>query len=286
MNQKLIRHIADKLNISIKNYRSVTGGDISRAFLLETSHEKFFIKINQTPQAYQMFQIEKQALETIQKTKTIATPNVILCGKVDTDAFLLLEFIETKRPNSKELALLGKQIAELHLTTSDYFGWDAHNFIGSLPQSNKKHTNWTSFYLKERIFPQLEMAHQQGLISKQEIPNYHHAETRCESFFDQVQPALLHGDLWSGNFLIRADGTPFLIDPALYFGHSMMDIAMSKLFGGFGDSFYSAYHQIIRPEPQASQLVDLYQLYYLLVHLNLFGRSYYASCQTILQAYF
>ena len=102
----------------------------------------------------------------------------------------------------------------------------------------------------------------------------------------EVSPSVLHGDLWGGNYLIAADGTPYLIDPATYWGHSMVDIAMSRLFGGFGSEFYSAYHNIIPKTDNYNAQIDLYQLYFLLVHLNLFGRSYYGSAAAVLEKYF
>jgi fructosamine-3-kinase len=96
----------------------------------------------------------------------------------------------------------------------------------------------------------------------------------------------LHGDLWAGNYLISTDGTPYLIDPAAYYGHSLVDIAMSKLFGSFGQSFYDAYHEINPKSENYSQQIELYQLYYLLVHLNLFGSGYYSSVSSVLRKYF
>jgi fructosamine-3-kinase len=187
----------------------------------------------------------------------------------------LLKFIETKRTTADQFAVLGQQLAALHKTTNDTFGWPRDNFIGRLPQRNFQNVDWTTFYLESRLIPQLKMSQNHGLFDSSDIPEDSRMVEVCEELFSGVTPSLLHGDLWSGNYLISTDGTPYLIDPAVYYGHSEVDLAMSLLFGGFGESFYAAYHEIIPATPGMDERIGIYQLYYLLVHLNLFGAPYY-----------
>ena len=282
----LIGHISTLLGERVKGYTPISGGDISSAYLIITSFEKFFLKVNSSVTALDMFLSEEKALTTIAKTNTIATPKIIACNTFDNKSFLLMEYIENKTPNSKDLEVFGKQLAQLHKVTYGEFGFDSNNFIGSLLQSNKKHHNWNDFYIEERLIPQLQLAKSKRLLNSSEVPNIELLKEKCLPYFKNIKPSLLHGDLWSGNYLISSHGKPNLIDPAIYFGHNEVDIAMSKLFGGFGLSFYDSYHSIIPKDEFTVDRIQLYQLYYLLVHLNMFGSSYYSSVKQILSKYF
>lgn len=282
----LIGHISSLLGERVKGYTPISGGDISRAYLLKTSNNNYFLKVNSKATALDMFLYEKIALTTIANTNTIATPKIIACNSFDDDSFLIMDHIEIKTTNSKDLEVFGNQLAQLHKVTSDEFGLDSNNFIGSLHQSNKKHKTWTDFYIEERLIPQFQLAKSKGLLNSSEVPNIELLKEKCLPYFKNVKPSLLHGDLWSGNYLISSSGKPYLIDPAIYFGHNEVDIAMSKLFGGFGQSFYDSYHSIIPKDEFTEDRIQFYQLYYLLVHLNMFGSSYYQSVKQIVNKYF
>ncbi|MDD2551518.1 MAG: fructosamine kinase family protein [Dysgonamonadaceae bacterium] len=285
--KKLISHISHLTNKEFHNIQSVSGGSISSAFVLKTDDGAYFLKVNSQPDAYEMFVAEKTGLKTIEDTKTIAVPKVHLVNRYEGKSFLLMDYVESKHADPKDLKLLGSQLTHLHLNTADEFGFTSNNFIGSLPQSNNQHASWPDFYWHERILPQLKLAEQKNLLNSKEIIAEQVALKVFEKLLDNdVKPSLVHGDLWGGNYLIAVDGTPYLIDPAVYYGHSMVDIAMSKLFGGFGNDFYSAYHDIIPKTDYYNAQIDLYQLYFLLVHLNLFGRSYYGSVASIMKRYF
>jgi fructosamine-3-kinase len=218
---------------------------------------------------------ECAGLKAIAATKAIRTPEILHCGAYEKSGCLLLEFIEAQGARIDHFAVLARQLAALHKTTNDTFGWTNDNFIGRLPQRNSQDANWTAFYLESRLIPQLMMARDHGLLSATDIPDDTKMLSVFEELFSGVTPSLLHGDLWNGNYLISTDGTPYLIDPAVYYGHSEVDLAMSLLFGGFGESFYAAYHEIIPATPGMDERIGIYQLYYLLVHLNLFGAAYY-----------
>ncbi len=287
MNKDLKAHIEYLLCIKIEQAQPVSGGDISKAYLLTTESERFFCKVNPNPSAFDMFRTEKAGLEAIAQTKTMATPKILLCEKLETGGFLIMEHIESKKPSSKEMTLLGHQLAALHkLSSAETFGWEASNFIGNLPQPNNKHSSWADFYVQERLLPQFRMAVDADLLSPNEIPSESALQKTCALTFPKVRPSLLHGDLWSGNFLISEAGTPFLIDPAVYYGHNEVDLAMTKLFGGFGEEFYAAYSEHIPTTPLEKERTDIYQLYYLLVHLNLFGTTYKGAVMSILKRYF
>ena len=284
--EQIIRHISDQIQSEITAFRPVSGGDISSAYLLETQSQKFLLKVNSKSSAKTMFDAEQQGLRAIESTKTIAVPHVHLVDELDGKAFLLMDFVESRRPNAKDYTHFGRDLANMHLVSNDQFGFSSDNFIGSLSQSNAFHTDWAEFYWNERILPQLEIAKKNTALDDAKIPSKESALKIFRQVFGEVKPSLLHGDLWGGNYLISTDGTPFLIDPAVYYGHSIVDVAMSRLFGGFDAEFYDAYHEIIPKQTYYQEQIKLYQLYYLLVHLNLFGRSYRSSVVDILDRYF
>lgn len=284
--QTLSNHISDLLAEKILSFRSVSGGDISSAYKVDTEKRPYFLKVNNASFALDMFRAEQKGLEAIEKTRTIAVPHVHLVDSIEGQSFLLMDLVESKRPDTYDYQRLGTQLAQLHQCSQTDFGFLSDNFIGSLPQQNNPHSDWATFYWFERILPQLQMALKTRLIQPDIIPEKQKAIILFQNIFGDVKPSLLHGDLWGGNYLIATDGTPYLIDPAVYYGHSMVDIAMSHLFGGFGTDFYNAYHEIIPKSTHYDAQIELYQLYYLLVHLNLFGSGYYSSVASILKRYF
>jgi len=286
VNSKFQDHIANRLNEPILSCYSVSGGDISRAYKIDTPNKSYFLKINNADNALSMFQSEAYGLQLIQNTNTIKVPTVLFCDGFQDTFFLIMEYIESKSPSNHDLKVLGTKLAELHQNTSDVFGLKEDNFIGSLSQSNKQSTSWVDFYAKERLLPQLQLTRQKGLLSANECPSENIMTERLEELFFNVKPSMLHGDLWSGNYLISTNGIPYLIDPAIYYGHHEVDIAMTKLFGGFGDSFYKAHSEYFPVTTETRARIEIYQLYYLLVHLNLFGKSYYNSVKSILIKYF
>ena len=286
MDSIFIKHIETILNKKVTQLTSVSGGDISQAFKIETLSESYFLKVNRTPNALNMFQSEAYGLQLIYNTNTIKTPEVLACDRHQNFAFLLTEFIESKSPSSKDFKNLGHKLAKLHQYSSKSFGLDQNNFIGSLPQSNKTHNSWLDFYISERLLPQLKLANKKGLLTKIECSTEENIKNQLQKLFKNIKPVLLHGDLWGGNYLISKNGEPYLIDPAVYFGHNEVDIAMSKLFSGFGNSFYEAYFTNFKLDFETAARIEIYQLYYLLVHLNLFGSTYYGSVSSILKKYF
>lgn len=284
--QALANYISDILAEKILSFKPVSGGDISSAYRIDTETAKYFLKVNGASFALKMFHAEREGLQAIEATKTIAAPHVYRVDSIDGKAFILMDLVESKRPGSSDYRELGKQLAQLHQCSGADFGFSSNNFIGSLHQQNHPHSDWPEFYWFERILPQLQLAFKAGMIQRDLMPEETKAITLFQDISGNIKPSLLHGDLWGGNYLIATDGTPYLIDPAVYYGHSMVDIAMTRLFGGFGNDFYDAYHESIPQSGQHETQIDLYQLYYLLVHLNLFGSGYYSSVSSILKKYF
>jgi len=282
----LVNYLSNFIGETILSIKPISGGDISSSFLLNTSKNKYFLKVNSSINGLAMFQAEVIGLSAINETKAIKTPNIIICGNYQKYAYLLMEYIEVRSASANDFELLGHHLALLHKVSKHEFGFNENNFIGSLSQSNRKHKYWTNFYLEERIIPQLKLALAKKLLTKTDVPSYQNMHDICEKLFKNIKPSLLHGDLWSGNYLISSDGTPYLIDPAVYYGHHEVDIAMSKLFGGFGASFYKAYNTHFHLDQLSNARMELYQLYYLLVHLNLFGTSYFNSVKKIISKYF
>ena len=197
-----------------------------------------------------------------------------------------MEYISSKRAEPADMRRFGEELAAMHQIHTDSFGLSSNNFIGSLPQRNQKHSNWTDFYLLERLLPQLKLARDQGALSRNDIPSEDVVWHKLAQLFPEVKPSLLHGDLWSGNYLISTTSVPYLIDPATYYGHYEVDLAMSKLFGGFSTAFYESHQEHLPTEREFEARTDIYQLYYLLVHLNLFGASYYSTVSGIIKRYF
>jgi len=284
LNKVQLEHI---LGESIRSIQTLYGGDIALAQRADTKEHLYFVKSAGFPNAKELFDKEVIGLITLEQSKTIRVPSIIGTYSLDGVSCLILEFIKSKTPQVKDMEHFGRQLAHLHLSAkTKVFGFETDNFIGKLPQSNQKHSDWFSFYAKERLWPQLHLAQDLKLLDSGEIPTLECLTGRCQEFFGEVSPSLLHGDLWSGNYLIDKTAEPYLIDPAVYYGHNEVDLAMSRLFGGFSTSFYDAYNEIIPPHDNQKELREIYQLYYLLVHLNLFGASYKKAVVHILKKYF
>lgn len=280
------KYLSTKLNETVIDSIPIVGGDISKAYHVTTTANNYFVKLNTTPKALDMFKAEVFGLQTIAKTNTIKTPKVLAYDSFKNTAFLVLEFIVAKTPTSIDFKNFGNQLAKMHQHTTQCYGLTKDNFIGYLPQQNTLKNCWTTFYVEARLFPQLLLATQNGLLARTEYPTLINLKKRLKPLFKNIKPSLLHGDLWSGNYLIAKDGSPYLIDPAIYYGHNEVDIALSKLFGGFDNAFYKSYSSHFPTDANTVARINMYQLYYLLVHLNMFGPSYSNSVRSILKQYF
>lgn len=269
------------LDTPIHGAMGVSGGDINQAACLETAQGRLFIKWNPcVPQG--MFEAEARGLGTLRAAGTpLKIPQVI----AQSDEFLILEWLPTARATPLTVQRLGEGLAALHQTTATQHGFTGDNFIGRLPQSNTYEKRWPAFYREQRIRAQIDIARRAGTLPAERERRLNALCDRMETLLPNVAPALLHGDLWGGNWLATEAETPALIDPAAYWGHREVDLAMTELFGGFPPSFYAAYQAAFPLEAGYHERRPLYQLYFLLVHLNLFGESYGSQVDAILRRY-
>jgi len=272
--------------IELISVSPVGGGDINDAFRLITSEGDFFVKKNSSSGFPGMFKKEAMGLELLDRTKAIRVPKVIDFGESGDEAFLILRFIRSGQRKPIFWDQFAHQLGNLHRHSNDSFGLDHNNYIGSLHQSNKKHKTWHEFFVSERLEVQVKLARNSGLIDKNTISAFEKFYKKINDIFTVEQPALLHGDLWGGNFMVDENGGPVLIDPAVYYGHREMDLAMTKLFGGFDSKFYDAYNQYYPLEKAWQERVDYCNLYPLMVHVNLFGKTYLRSVNSILNKFY
>jgi protein-ribulosamine 3-kinase len=266
-------------------FSSVSGGSINQAYRLEVDGERFFIKVNSASKYPLMFELEAKGLQGLRAEGGPQIPEFVANGYADDDAFLILRWIESGRKPTEFGEVFGKQLATLHRQTHKLFGWEEDNYIGSLFQSNSRLKKWHEFYIINRLDPHVEMAFNSGLLSKQHIRNFNTLYSKLDSLVPDEVPALIHGDLWGGNYLVDANGEPVLIDPAVYYGHREMDLAMMYLFGGFDHEVFDHYHANFPLENGWRDRVPLNQLYPLLVHVNLFGLGYVGQVDGALQPF-
>ncbi|MCB0705228.1 MAG: fructosamine kinase family protein [Saprospiraceae bacterium] len=285
MTPDLLRLCESILEVNIISFTPLRGGDISDAYQVATIEGPFFLKVLSGPAAAEMLQQEEIGLREIAKTGTVKTPLIRSSGSRESTALLLLEFIESGNTSPDFWKSFGQQLARLHQTNAPSFGFRENNFIGSLTQRNRRWDCWPDFYQEERLAPQVKLAYDQGLLDTGDLALFDHIYTCVAENCPEEVPSLIHGDLWSGNFLCSTSGEAVLIDPAVAFSHREMDLAMCRLFNGFDRKFYRAYEEAYPIERGFESRLPLYQLYYLLVHLNIFGRGYYSSVRQILTAF-
>lgn len=278
---EFLNTILQQENLKLQNHKPLQGGDINDVFLLETDKGKFVIKVNAN-RLPNMFEAEANGLQLLKNTKTFTIPEVIHFGETKNHSYLLLEYINPGTKNPKFNDSFGQKLAALHQTTASHFGLDHNNYIGSLPQKNEGiFTHSAEFYSEKRLKPQLHLAAQNGFNFKNLNPFFKNIQNEIPD----EPPALIHGDLWNGNYLVDNSGNPCLIDPSVCFASREMDLAMMQLFGGFADEVFNTYNEAFPLKKEWKTRTDLWQLYYLIVHLNLFGSGYFNQVNTIIRKY-
>jgi fructosamine-3-kinase len=284
---KISKILSSHFNREVRIFavQPVSGGDINAAIKVISSVGNFFVKWNSAHKFPEMFHKEAKGLKLLAEANQIKTPQIIGVDQADDHSFLVLEYIENGRIHSKFWSQFAISLAKQHQSSQNNFGLDHDNYIGSLYQSNKNHKDWITFFIQERIKAQLKLANDFNLIDKAILKAAERLFLVLNEIIPDEPPALLHGDLWNGNFMIDSQGNPCLIDPAVYYGHREMDLAMTKLFGGFPDEFYEAYQHFFPLENGWVKRFEIHNLYPLLVHVNLFGGQYVSQVVLILKKF-
>jgi fructosamine-3-kinase len=285
--EKVKTKIEQKLGNKIKSFTSLSGGCISDAYKITLSDgSNYFLKYNPST-SNDMFIKEANGLKELSKGNAIRIPEVL---NFDED-YILLEFIAAGSRKKNFFEEFGRSFAEMHKHTNDTFGFYEDNFIGSNLQMNipdeREKTDWTSFYFNKRILFQLQLAERLGNSTDTLRKGVLKLENKIEDIIggSKEKPSLLHGDLWGGNYMVDENGNAVLIDPAVYYGHREADLAMTKLFGGFSSEFYKTYFETFPLEDGYEYRENIYKLYHMLNHLNLFGGGYYSQAISLIKFY-
>ncbi|KAA9352831.1 fructosamine kinase family protein [Larkinella humicola] len=271
-------------SVEVLEARFLVGGNVNTAAQVFSSEGLFFVKWN-PEENVDMFEWEARGLDLLRSTEAIYIPEVIGYGKYRDKTYLVLEYIDPVVPKSNYWESFGQSLALLHSHTQSKFGLHFDNYIGSLLQSNTLTDNGITFYIEQRLQPQAGMALYKGLISKELYAKFQKLYQRLPDLLPVERPALLHGDLWSGNVMVNEQGDAALIDPAVYYGLREAELAFTTLFGGFDERFYDAYDEAFPMEDGFQERIPIYNLYPLLVHLNLFGTGYLSGIERVLNRF-
>ena len=287
MNQRIKNKLEDVLKISVSSFSSLSGGCISNAYKLRTTDSRnYLLKINENHKG-DMFLKEANGLIELKKAKAIKVPDVILAEK----DFILMEFINSSSRSKSFFKDFGIKFSQMHKYSSPGFGFYEDNYIGANPQENipakDEEKDWVEFYFNKRILYQYKLAEKNGYSTNELRKGIFKLENKIEEILSgsEEPPSLLHGDLWNGNYMVDENGDACLIDPAVYYGHREADLGMTKLFGGFSSEFYNAYNENFPLPDGAGYRENLYKLYHVLNHLNLFGRGYYSQAISLVYYY-
>lgn len=282
LTEDLISHLEKRFDFNISSSQALTGGDINAVYLLREKSNKYVLKINQAGSFPGMFQKEANGLKALRDTGAIDVPEVLGYGDFKANTYLVMVYRDTGRMDGQFWEVFGEQLATLHQNSRSNFGFDEDNYIGSLPQYNSSADSAAEFYIQQRLEPQFKIAKELGYSFRNLEAFYQSIERRIP---DEA-PALIHGDLWSGNYLVNSDNMPCLIDPAVAYASREMDLAMMKLFGGFDESLFRIYEECFPLQQGWKERIPLWQLYHILVHVNLFGGHYYSRAKEIMKTYY
>ena len=262
--------------------RSVGGGSINECYAWRCGAGLLFVKVAARAGRV-MFEAEAAGLAELAGARALRVPRVIGSGQTESAAFLALEWIEAVPAEARCERRLGEALAALHAVTAERFGFSHDNFIGRTPQPNGWHADWAEFWRARRLRPQLTLAARRGAADLVA------AGERLLEVVPKLLPghrpvaSLLHGDLWGGNWLAAPTGEPVVFDPAVYFGDREAELAMTRLFGGFSEVFYRAYAAVAPLPPGSEVRAELYNLYHVLNHANMFGGGYVRQARAMIE---
>jgi protein-ribulosamine 3-kinase len=259
------------------------GGCINECHVIRGHGRAYFVKLN-TPERAEMFSAEAAGLSEIERTKTVRVPEPVCHGVSPAACWLVLEHLELQPGTDGSMRELGRRLASMHRVTAQQHGWKRDNTIGATPQVNTPSGDWLGFWREQRLGFQLRLAASKGLGGRL-VADGNRLLEKLPAFFPGYEPvpSLLHGDLWSGNAAASAGGEPVIFDPAIYYGDREADLAMTELFGGFPPAFYEAYRSEYPLDAGYATRKQLYNLYHVLNHLNLFGGGYRAQAERMIQ---
>ncbi len=273
--------LRQKLNPSILTSTPVSGGSINKAFKISTEKDVFFCKVNSATKFPQLLSKEVSGLNFIAK-HGIKTPRVIDCFEESDHQVLVMDWVSPAGKTEIFWQRFGERLAHLHSIPNDHFGFSEWNYMGSVKQNNEWNQEWIPFFIQHRLQPMLKLCFEKQLLKNIHEMKFEKLYSRLDKIFPPSKPSLVHGDLWRGNFLCDQDQEPVLIDPAVYFGHRSIDLGMTRLFGGFSPIFYQAYHYHNAMPPNYEEQEMVCNLYPLLIHLLLFGKSYLLQIENTL----
>lgn len=273
------------VKIQINRTVSIAGGDINDTYRIESNEGEWFLKLNNARLYPDMFAKEYDGLQTLGKTNTIKVPQPILYGNAGGRAFLVTEFVAKSGPVTDFWENFASSLARMHQQTTANFGYHTSNYIGNLKQYNTAYSSWAVFYAMNRLLPLTREAFDQQKIDKTMVTQLEKLCKRLPEIFPSEPPSLLHGDLWSGNFMVGNNGKACIYDPAVYYGHREIDLAMARLFGGFDTRFHYAYQAIYPLSHGWQSRIGICQLYPLLVHYVIFGGSYLSDIKEVLDEF-
>jgi protein-ribulosamine 3-kinase len=272
-------------SIKLNEIIALEGGSINETFKVNAGKKSFFVKINSVSKFPGMFEAESKGLNLLSAKSCFKIPEIIILDNYQDNSILILEYISSGLKTAGFFTAFAEALADLHKSTQLKFGLDHDNFIGSIKQSNSEHLSWIDFFIEERLEKQLKSAKDNKKVTGLFIQKAEKIYKRLNELIPEEKPSLLHGDLWSGNIMAAENDTPCVFDPAVYYGHREMDIAMTVLFGGFPDEFYNRYSDVFPLEKDWRKRMEIYNLYPLLVHVNLFGGDYINQVENILNKF-
>jgi protein-ribulosamine 3-kinase len=285
MKSTIKNKVEQTIGSKVIDSRPLSGGCINNAMKITSEKgESFFLKINDPGR---MFICEANGLNELRKAAAINVPEVYCYG----EDFILTQFVEQGRYPKNFYEQFGYQFALLHNYTSEDFGFFEDNFIGSTPQLNipsqDEKKNWVKFFFNKRLLYQFKLAEKNGYADYDFRSSFSIIESRIDLILEgsENMASVMHGDLWGGNFICSTKGEVYLIDPAVYYGNREADIAMTKLFGSFNKEFYTYYQQTFPLPPGWEYRENIYKLYHVINHLNLFGRGYYDQALHLMNGY-
>jgi protein-ribulosamine 3-kinase len=280
---KITEHIGTSIheNFVLQRADKLGGGCINDAWRLTDGKRRFFVKLNLQTRQTSMFAAEFAGLLALYESSAIKVPKPLCYGAVSTACYLVTEYLPlvAAHPDPR---IFGRQLAELHRQSGERYGWHQTNTLGTTPQPNTPADDWHLFWREHRLGHQLQLAAGNGYNGDLQKTGEQLLSKLDQFLTHRPPPSLLHGDLWSGNAAALEDGTPVIFDPAVYYGDRETDVAMTELFGGFGRDFYASYREAWPLDDGYRLRRDLYNLYHILNHLNLFGAGYLSRSQHLI----